>query len=84
MEAEHDELSSTVKTLQMSLKEKELRVANVEKKNESLIEEHENEMKNLQHQLNSLQTKLLEKEVRTFLPFFVQLYTVLLNVFGGC
>ena len=63
IEAEHGEISSTVKTLQKAVKDKEARIANLEQKNESLLEDHETETHNLQQQMKSLQTKLLEKEV---------------------
>ena len=66
VEAEHSEISSTVKTLQKSIKDKEMRIANLEQKNESLLEDHETECQNMQQQIKSLQTKLLEKEVYRF------------------
>ena len=73
VEAEHDEISATVKTLQKSIKDKELRITNLEEKNESLLEEHEREINNMQQQMKSLQTKVLEKEVVSsqlyFFPF---------------
>jgi hypothetical protein len=52
-----------VKTLQKSIKDKELRIANLEQKNENLLEDHEEESRNTQQQIKSLQTKNLEKEV---------------------
>jgi septal ring factor EnvC (AmiA/AmiB activator) len=67
VEAEHNEISSTVKTLQKSVKDKESRIASLEQKNEDLLEDHEKESQNMQQQIKSLQTKVLEKEVCIFL-----------------
>lgn len=52
-----------MKTLQKTIKDKEAKIANLEQKNESLLEDHEAEIRNMQQQMKSLQTKLLEKEV---------------------
>lgn len=71
LEADQNELSTTVQSLQKTIKEKELKISSLEQKNEKLIEEHETEMENLQHQLNMLQTKILEKEVRVLCCVYV-------------
>lgn len=63
MESELSAVNSTVKTLQKTVKEKELRIANMEQKNDHLIEEHEKETQNLQQRLDLLQTKVLKNEV---------------------
>lgn len=71
VEAEHNEISSTVKSLQKSIKDKELRIANLEQKNETLLEDHEKETYNMQQQIKSLQTKVVEKEVTSNVEFFL-------------
>ena len=75
LEADQSELSTTVQSLQKTIKEKELKISSLEQKNEKLIEEHETETENLQHQLNMLQTKMLEKEVRVLCCVYVYMHT---------
>lgn len=71
LDAEHSELSTTAKSLRKTIKEKDLKMSNLEEKNANLIEEHETETENLQHQLNMLHTKVREKEVRVFLQLLM-------------